>query len=374
MRICIDARWIFPEITGIGLYTQELIAALARRDHSNHYLLLFQHRAVMERTRMTAKFDRNSHFSTRLIPEGPFSPATQWWMPGLLEEERCDVYHSTNFMMPLWRTVSRTVVTIHDLIPLLFPDYAPRSLKTRLFPIYRGIMRRIGSKADMIITVSDSTRRDVLRELAVPASRSARVVCIPEGVDPFFRPGDRPRNREEKVVLYVGRRDPYKNLPMLVDSIAKLRARGVAARLRVIGPPDARYPEALHAAERLKIAAHVDWIGYVTPDQLRREYQTADAFCLPSRYEGFGLTVLEAMACGTPVICSNTSSLPEVAGDAARLFDPAVPTQLVDAIADVLTRPAYAADLGQRGLIRARSFTWDRTADLTIEAYERAAS
>lgn len=373
MRICIDARWIFPEITGIGLYTQELIAALARRDHTNHYLLLFQSNAVLERTRTSARFDRNPRFGTRLVTDGPFSPTSQWWLPGLLDEERIDIYHSTNFMMPLLRTRAKCVVTIHDLIPLLFPHYAPKSLKTRFFPIYQAIMRRIARRADRIITVSDSTRRDVLRELRIDPARADRVECIAEGVDPFFRPGDRPRDRAEKVILYVGRRDPYKNLPLLVETLAKLRARGISARLRIIGPPDARYPEAPHAAERLKLTAFVDWIGYVTPDQLRREYQTADVFCLPSRYEGFGLTVLEAMACGTPVVCSNTSSLPEVAGDAARLFDPAVPVQLIDALAEVLTKPTVAADLGHRGLIRARGFNWDRTAEQTIAAYDRTA-
>ena len=138
----------------------------------------------------------------------------------------------------------------------------------------------------------------------------------------------------------------------------------------MIGPQDARYPEAPDLAVKLGVQDAVDWIGYVTPEELRRTYQMADVFCLPSRYEGFGLTVLEAMACGTPVVCSNIGSLPEVADDAARLVDPAIRPDLVQALVDVLTQPALAADLRQRGLIRARKFTWQRTAELTLKAYE----
>lgn len=371
MNICLDARWIFPEISGIGLYTQELIRALVRVNRVHECTLLFNDAEVQERTRRETRFDQNPRFRTRRLDYGPFSIANQFRLPRELQRLDCDVYHSTNFMMPLARCGrARRVVTIHDLIPLLFPDHAPRSKKTRLFPIYRELMMQIGKRADLIITVSDSTRRDVVRELRVPTARQAGVLSIPEGVDPFFVPGECAAGSPEKIMLYVGRRDPYKNLPRLVEALAELRARGLPARLRVIGPQDARYPEAPERAAQLGVQDYVDWIGYVTPEDLRRAYQTADVFCLPSRYEGFGLTVLEAMACGTPVVCSNIGSLPEVADDAARLVDPAILPDLVQALFDVMTQPALAGDLRARGLLRARQFTWQRTAELTLRAYE----
>lgn len=371
MKICLDARWIFPEISGIGLYTQELIRALVRINRTHECTLLFQHAEVQERTRRETRFDQNPRFRVLRLDYGPFSVANQFRLPRALRRGGFDVYHSTNFMMPLAGcTPTRRVVTIHDLIPLLFPDHAPRSKKTRLFPIYRELMLQIGRRADQIITVSDSTRRDVVRELRIPPARQPRVLSIPEGVDPFFQPGEPAPARPEKIILYVGRRDPYKNLPRLVEALADVRARGVPARLRVIGPQDVRYPEAPNLAVQLGVQDAVDWIGYVTPEELRRAYQTADVFCLPSRYEGFGLTVLEAMACGTPVVCSNIGSLPEVADDAARLVDPAIRPDLVQALVEVLTQPALADDLRQRGLIRARQFTWQRTAELTLKAYE----
>ncbi len=373
MNICIDARWIFREISGIGLYTQELIRALVSTDRENDYTLLFDSLEIQNRVRLATQFDRAPRFRAIRVPYGLFSFRNQWKLPELLVQNNFDIYHSTNYMMPLRSTGAvRRVVTIHDLIPLLFPDHAPKSKKSRFFPIYKRLMREVAARADLIIAPSNSTRRDIIRELQVPAVREDRVVSIPEGVSPEYQPGERPTDRSEKIILYVGRSDPYKNLPRLVEALAGLRANGVPARLRVVGSPDPRYPEAPKRAEELGVASFVDWTGYVSPEQLVREYQTADVFCLPSRYEGFGLTLLEAMACGTPAVCSNIGSLPEVAGDAARKIDPAILPQLITALTEILTRPDIAEDLGRRGRQRAAQFTWERTAKLTIDAYRQA--
>lgn len=372
MRICIDARWIFSELSGVGLYTQELIRALARVDHENEYLLLFQRVDLQERTRAATRYDQNPRFRPLRVPYGVFSPRNQVALPLLLARKRVDLYHSTNYMMPLARLGRvRRAVTIHDLIPLLFPDHAPKAKKARYFALYQTLMRQVARRADLILAPSASTRRDILRELEVPDARAPRVVIVPEGVTPDYKPGPRPKDRAEKIILYVGRSDPYKNLPRLVEALAGVRANGVNARLRVVGSPDPRYPEAPRRAEELGLQPWIDWTGYVTPEQLVREYQTADVFCLPSRYEGFGLTLLEAMACGTPCVCSNIGSLPEVAGDAARKMDPAILPQLVEALTEVLTRPEIAEEYVRRGVQRAAQFTWERTAKLTIEAYRQ---
>lgn len=370
MKICIDARWIFPELSGIGLYTQELIRALVRVDTENDYTLLFNDSTVLKRTERLTGFDRAPRFRARLVSYGLFTLRNQFKLPRWLAREGFDLYHSTNYMMPLLRCGNvRRAVTIHDLIPLLFPDHAPRSKKSRFHPVYKWLMHEVAARADLIITPSQSTREDVIRELKIPPEREAGVVSIPEGVTPDYKPGVRPKNRDAKIILYVGRSDPYKNLPRLVEALAGVREEGINARLRVVGSPDSRYPQAPRRAKELGLEPYIDWTGYVSSEQLIKEYQTADVFCLPSRYEGFGLTLLEAMACGTPCVCSNIGSLPEVADDAARKIDPAILPELVTALTEVLSRPEIAEDLSRRGLERAAQFTWEHTARKTIAAY-----
>ncbi|MFH0907467.1 MAG: glycosyltransferase family 1 protein [bacterium] len=366
MKICIDARWIFPELSGIGLYTQELMRSLAEIDRANEYLVLFGDKAVAERTLAKVRAGVECRVSSVAL----FSPKNQIWLRGLLRRECIDLYHSTNYMMPLFGMGRiKRIVTIHDLIPLLFRDHAPQAKKAKLFPIYKRLMHEVGARADLILTVSESTKRDIVRELKVTADK---ITVTPEGVGPEYHP---PNTRHPTLdtphILYVGRRDPYKNLPLLIEAFAVMAKKVPAARLRIIGPADDRYPEAPALAKTLGLNDRIDWIGYVTPGQLIEEYRGASVFALPSRYEGFGLTVLEAMACGAPVVCSNVSSLPEVAGDAALLVPPGDRTALADALVRVLTDRNLAATLRKKGLAQSARFTWRQTAELTLRAYEQ---
>lgn len=374
MKIVLDARWIFPEISGIGLYTQELIRGLVALEQPHRFVLLFDNHIVLNRTAEVTGFDKNRAFSARIVNFGPFSPRGQLALPWLLKHLEADVFHSTNYMMPLCGCGRvKRAVTIHDLIPLLFRDHAPKSKKSRLFPVFKRLMREVGRRADLIITVSESTRNDVVRELVIAPGGRVRVVSIPEAADAAFQPLPVARPRARPRILYVGRRDPYKNLPRLIEAFAGVRARGVDAVLRVIGPEDPRYPEAPRRALELGLNDHIEWIGYVPDRKLALQYQESDVFVLASKYEGFGLTVLEAMACGTPVVCSNVSSLPEVVGDAALQIDPQNAGDIAGAIVRVLTEPALAASLRERGLARAAQFSWKRTAELTLKAYESLA-
>jgi len=316
-----------------------------------------------------------------LIPYGPFSLRNQAAMPGVLRRERLDVYHAPNFMIPFpafpagRRGRTACVVTIHDLIPLIFPEHTPRALKTRFHPVYRRVMREVGRRADLIVTVSDFSRRDIIRHMRIPADRADRVVAIPEGVAPEYRPAERRTDAAaEHVILYVGRMDPYKNVTGLIEAFRRiLRDHGLRVRLKLIGPRDDRYPDVQRAIVAHNLTDAVDWPGYVSGDALREAYQTADVFVLPSLYEGFGLPVLEAMASGAPVVCGNRASLPEVAGDAALLVDPEDRDALTDAVLRVLTRPDEATRLRDAGVRRAAQFSWARTARETIAAYARAA-
>ncbi len=374
MNIVIDARWILAEISGIGLYTRSLVKHLAVTDRSNTYTILFDNPEVQEREVREAGLWRAANVRPKTVPWGPFSLKSQRELPAVLEELKTDVFHAPNFLIPFaaFRRRSRIacVVTIHDLIPLLFPEYTPRALKTRLHLIYRLAIRESVRRADIVIAPSTSTSQDILKTL-LPADDD-RVRVIPEAVDESFHPGP-PEERHPRTILFVGRREPYKNLRVLVTAFADLLKRVPDARLRVIGPPDPRYPDAEQVAADLNIEGSIEWEGYVSGLDLVAAYQQSAVFALPSRYEGFGLPVLEAMACGTPVVCGNRSSLPEVAGKAAILVPPADASSLSHALEKVLTDPALAEDLSSRGLKHAATFSWERMAEATLDAYREAA-
>ena len=388
MKIGIDARWIFKELSGIGSYTRELIRHLARLERTHKFVIYFSDPVLRDRTVAETDLGRAPNFSTCLLPFGLFSIRNQLRLPGLLTEAALDVFHSTNYMMPLRAFPRgrsgriRCVTTIHDLIPLMFPAYAPRAWKRRLFPLYRWLMHEVARRSDLVITDSRSARDDVVRHLHL---RPERVLAIPLGVLPKFQPPARTDTgvtgwtpgsaRAKQTILWVGRADPYKNLVGLIEAFAALRKQyQLPVELRIVGPKDRRYPEASRRAAGLGIAAAVTWLGYLPDDRLLSEYQHADVFVQPSWYEGFGLPVLEAFACGTPVICSNKGSLPEVAGGAALIVQPQDMIGLTEAMRRVLTDSRLARDMSARGLRQARKFSWEATARMTLAAYKKAAS
>jgi glycosyltransferase involved in cell wall biosynthesis len=380
MRIGIDARWIFSEMSGIGTYTRELIRHLALADKDNHYVLFFNDPELKNRLLADAHLAQSENFSACVVPFGLFSIANQWQMPQVLTAQRVDVFHSPNYLIPLRAFPKnqpgriRCVTNLHDLIPLMFPEYTPRSRKRRLFPLYRWVMRQVGMRSDVIITGSASARKDVIRHLGIPPAREAAVLNIPDGVSARFKPGPAHGARGgAKTILWVGRPDPYKNLAGLIEAFARLKENcRFPATLRLVGAKDPRYPEADQLAASLGVDREVIRTGYVSDDQLLAEYQQADVFVLPSLYEGFGLPVLEAMACGVPVICSNKGSLPEVAGDAALKVQPQDTLGLSEAIKRVLGDPRLANDMIARGLKQAAKFTWTVTAQETLRAYWQA--
>jgi len=377
LNIVIDARWIFPRISGIGRYTRELIKALAEEDQENHYMLLFDRQDVMQQVLEETGAYHAPRFVMRRLPYGLFSAWNQVGLPVWLRRIGAHVYHSPNYMLPFLafprghKGRIRCVSTIHDLIPLLFPEYTPRALKTRLLPLFRAVMRESALRSDLIVVPSRSTQMDVQKHLHIPEER---IRAIPEGVGQEYVPPAGGRSGDARTILYVGRFDPYKNVPVLVEAYARLRQRGLSdVKLRVIGEEDPRYPEARWTARKLGVESFIQWEGYISGSDLIRAYQQADVFCLPSRYEGFGLPILEAMASGTPVVCGKVSSPPEVAGDAALLVAPDDAEELTNALYRIFTDDELAGDLSRRGIAQAARFTWRRAARETIDAYRAAA-
>lgn len=375
MRIVLDARWIFEELSGIGLYTRQLISNLVEIDQDNEYVLLFDDGELLEREERETGSGEAANFTSEMLSYSVFSPASQLRMCGLLRRLKADVFHSPNYMIPFAAFPRRRcgctacITTIHDLIPLLFPEYTPRALKTRFYPVFKSVMRQSVARADAVIVPSESTRRDVLEHLLPASQERMNLRVVYQGVSPEYRPSDEVQ-REARTILYVGRFDPYKNVGKVIEAYAALRKRGLEAKLRIIGSDDLRYPQARELAVGLGIDAEIDWCGYVDGDALLDAYRRAGVFVLPSRYEGFGLPVLEAMACGAPVVCGNRSSLPEVVGDAAITVDPDDVDAIAAAVESVITDEDRAKRMSGEGLERARIFSWRKTARNTLRVYE----
>jgi len=369
MNIVIDTRWIFPQLSGIGRYTQELVRALLAIDTTNQYILLHDNPEVMERLGM--EWDLASHSNARQeqVPYGLFSLKNQLSLGRQLKAWQCDVFHSPNYMIPLRpfpmnRTGSLAcVVTMHDLIPLLFKDHAPRSKKARLFFIYQWLMNQVAHRADAVLAVSESSRQDILKQFGLPESQ---VHTVYNGLGQQFVPIEEPKN---SMILYVGRLDPYKNVPLLVKAFAELGHRMPELRLELVSEPDPRYPEAEALIADAGLNDRVTWHKGLSDDALVKTYQRAAVTVLPSRYEGFGLPVAESMACGTPVICSRNSSLPEVGGDAALYIQSEDPFELAARLEQVLTNEETARRMREQGLEQARQFTWSRCAQETLRVY-----
>jgi glycosyltransferase involved in cell wall biosynthesis len=365
MRIGIDARWIFPTPSGVTVYTRELIRALAKHDETNEYILLFE--SEQRRGEVAAELDlpRDASFTSNVMGYS--------------------LFHSTNYMIPLRAFPKgragrvKCVVTIHDVIPLLFPGHAPRSRKTRLFPLYRRLMQEIGLRADVIVAVSNTSRGDIIRHLSIPPDRQSAVRTVYNGISDAFRSVQRREtggadSDRARTVLFVGRADPYKNCVGLVSAFAGACDKAdFPLRLVIVGAKDARYPEAEEKINQLGLADKIFWGPMIERDVLKA-YRDADLLVLPSFYEGFGLPVAEAMAAGIPVVCSNRGSLPEIAGDAAVFVDPDDSDGLSSAIVRVLENRDMAERLSQNGRAQAAQFTWERTAQQTLAAYETARS
>lgn len=385
MKIGIDARWIFREMSGIGVYTRELIRHLAQIDRQNQYILFFSDQDVMRSVQNELDSVPAGNFSTILLDFGVFSLRNQLRMSFVIKAHQLQIFHSTNYMIPLYpfprhrRGKIACVINIHDLIPMIFPKATPRALKTRFFPLYRWLMKEVTARSNLIITGSKSSLNDIINLLHC---RPERIVTIPDGVAVRFHPAktdilpsqDPRLLRRNKIILWVGRQDPYKNLAGLIEAFALLRKNYQGeVKLRLVGPGDSRYPEPLKRINKLGIMEAVKWTGHISEAELLSEYQNANMLVMPSLYEGFGLPALEAMACGTPVICSNRGSLPEVCGQAALQIDPEDISGICDAMHRVLTDARLAGSLAARGPQQAAKFKWQATAKKTILAYKQAA-
>jgi glycosyltransferase involved in cell wall biosynthesis len=398
LRIALDTRRVAD--FGIGTYIRNLVRALARVDDHNQYQLITAGQVVPEFS------DLPHNFETVIFPGPSRKVAGRAGLAQIrygffLRKLEADLFHIPLNTVPLLMP-KPYLVTIHDMSTLLFASQQGYRNRLQHFYLRRGLLR-----ADRVMAVSMSTSRDVESVLGIPMSRMRVVYNAP---DPIFQapgapamarvndeengyPLDYPVNYPAEIqrvldryrihypfLLYVGRTNPQKNIPRLVEAFAVLRGEIQDQplyrdlRLLIIGDEISRYPALRHAVIHSRVEDTVRFLGFVPIDTLRAFYQAASAFVFPSLYEGFGLPPLEAMACGTPVVCSNVSSLPEVVGDAAEIINPENVFDIARGMREVLLNRTRRGLLVERGFEQARRFSWERTAQQVLDAYEEVGS
>jgi len=361
MNIAIEASSLArPDPTGVAAYGANLIRQMADLDRGTQYYLCYR----LSRWRQRRNFFRLDRPNVHVkLFQDPFRPGFA---------RHVDLVHGLDARVCRWRNVKR-VVTIHDTLQIsneFGVTRHPEKKRRR----YRALM----THADRIIADSEHTRRDILRHFQVP---DEKIDVVPLGVEDRFRPGDpaetgRALERygiRRPYLLYVGSIETRKNLVRALEAFAGIRDRPEAAGVRFVlaGRQGPGGEEVLQALERLRLGDRAAWTGYVELADLPHLYAGAEIFVFPSLYEGFGLPVLEAMACGTAVITSRTTSLPEVAGDAALLVDPGSAEEIAEAMRSLLARPPLRDEYVRRGLARARLFPWERTARDTLGVYRK---
>jgi glycosyltransferase involved in cell wall biosynthesis len=381
-RIALDGLPLQVRSAGIAAYTRALVGAMARLRPQARFLLFGLSdlaraalRAVPPDPPAAPLPDNVAWCRSLLYPAITGFPLP---LPRLLPLRAATgavaLFHATNYVTPRAAGVP-LVVTVHDLTLLRHPELGTPALRRLV-----GRTARSVREATRVIADSEATRRDVVELLGAPPDR---VRVVPLGCDPRFRPGDMAAARravaaelgiDAPFVLHVGTIEPRKNLPALLSAFARARrTRGLRQLLVLAGAPGwgVEPVRARIAAEGL--ADVVRLTGPVSDAQLLQLYRAADLFAFPSLYEGFGLPVVEALACGTPVVTANAAALPEVAGDAALLVDPRDEGALADALDRGVNDPELRARLRTAGPARAAQFTWERCAAATLAVYEESA-
>jgi len=352
--------------TGNETYVLNLLKALAMVDQTNTYDIY-----TIDRALLPPELARVENFQVVEVRPASSFLRIPFAMPYLAWRRSVNILH-VNYIAPPFCPCP-TVVTIHDISYEFFPQFfSPRDrlLLSNLVPLS-------ARRAAKIISVSENTKRDLMRTYGVTEER---IAVTHEAAGSDFQPIDDDqclssvRNKyviDTPFILTVGNLQPRKNLGRLIKAYGQLRQReAITHNLVIVGKAGWRQSELFSLVRELGSQAEVIFTGYVPQDDLPLLYNAADLFVYPSLYEGFGLPSLEAMACGTPVVASNTSSLPEVLGDAAILVDPYDVQQLARAMRDVLFSGDLRREMAAKGLKRARQFSWAETARKTLEIYQ----
>ncbi|MBZ0293717.1 MAG: glycosyltransferase family 4 protein [Anaerolineae bacterium] len=371
-KIAIDYTPAYEQGGGIGRYVRELVDALARIDSETDYRLFVAgaqskslpplpgHNFIWRPTHLSPRWLTRLWHRARLpLPIETFTGSI-------------DLYHATDFVLPPVRNHTRTLLTVHDLSFVRVPEAASPRLKAYLdqwVPVS-------AHRADHILADSTATREDLIELYNVP---SEKITVLLSGVDQRFKPAaetEKQLVREKykldhwQFIFSIGTIQPRKNYARLIYALKQLRHAGLDLHLVIAGGKGWLEDPIYKAIRETDMDAFVHFIGFAEEKDLNGLYSAASCFAFPSLYEGFGLPILESMRCGTPVVTSNVSSLPEVAGDAALAVNPYDVEAIAAAINQCVSDSTIRTQLVERGYIQAENFTWERSARQLVRIYE----
>lgn len=368
MKIGIDgraAKWYRG--TGIGTYTYQLISNLNKIDSLNDYLIFLPDSSILD------SLNSNFHIKSADNNENP-----NFWdqvsVPNILDDSKIDIYHVPQNGVGLSENINCSkVITLHDIIPLKMPETVSR----RYLNIFNNILPSLIPKCDGIITVSEFSKNDIAKDFNFPKEK---IYVTHLAAEKIYKPLDKnickniiklKYSIDNNFILYVGGFSPRKNILGLIEAFSILPSSIREKNSLVItGHKGISYPIYKERTEQLNIADHVIFTDFINLEDMPLFYNAAKLLVYPSFYEGFGLPPLEAMACGTPVIASNVTSLPEVCEDSAILINPEDTQELSFAIQELLEDENLINEMTQKSLMRSRKFSWQKTALQTIQAYE----
>lgn len=366
--------WILDrQRTGIDTYLYNIVMEMINQDHADKISLIHYKKSDDIIYSMVNDVIVDSIYFNPVIPI--INPIK---LSNAIKETGIDVLHLPSHMVLqinpfLINSDVKKILTIHDLIPIIFSKNLPL-----LYKLWGPSLKLIKNRTDQIITDSKNSKNDCIKYLGIPEDK---IDVIYLGPDKQFKPlKNKDTIREDlknkydidtRFILYVGTVELRKNIQLLIKSFYKLLNKGLKIKLVLIGNLGHGFKEISDIINDLDISKEVIFLGYVPMDDLIKFYNATDLFVFPSFYEGFGLPPLEAMACGCPVITSNTSSLPEVVGDAGIMVDPHDIDDLTDKIYQIMTDEGLRADLGRKCLDRAKLFSWADTANETWKVYEK---
>jgi glycosyltransferase involved in cell wall biosynthesis len=368
MRIGIDLTALPERPVGAGRYMIHLVRALAEMAEGDDLLIFAQPHARQW-------IDLPSSPGLKLVLAPEMSPSRRlFWeqtsLPRLVQRAGLDLLHSPHYTRPYFLSCA-SVVTLHDMTFFLFP-HLHTIARRFFFPI---AIRLSVQRADRLIAVSESTRRDAMRILNIPP---AKIFTTLLGVSPDFRKVSDPNILEavrqryhlpEEFILSVGTIEPRKNLLFMLNAYSSLSRKQACPPLVIVGPTGWQFGPIFQRINQDGLRGKVQLTGYISDLDLPIVYNLAKVLIYPSQYEGFGLPPLEAMACGTPVITTNVSAMPEYIDDAGILISPQDEDALIDALNEILSRPDLQQRLSCQGLARASKFTWKQTAQETLKVY-----
>jgi glycosyltransferase involved in cell wall biosynthesis len=372
-RIGIDARMFGSSFTGIGVYVERLLEELGKQDHSELQFVIF---SGVENKNAILQYSNKFEFVA--IQAGHYSLWEQLIFPWILQRAKLDLVHFPHFNAPLLYR-GKSIVTIHDLILSLYPG---KSISSWIRGYaYRLTLVSIVKRAAKIITVSTHTKKDLVELMQLD---EGRVSVIHNGYDPLFSVAILPSEGIEirkkytlgdtPYIAYLGLIREHKNTARLVKAFKLLVDSGYVGNLLLIGKEDMRYPDVRDQVRELSLQGRVLFLGHVDGPDRRVLLQESELYVMPSLYEGFGIPILEAMASGVPVVCSQSTSLPEVAGNAARYFHPLRPDDIARVMGEVLDSPELQKEMISLGREQIKKFSWGKMAKQTLEEYQKVLS